>query len=422
MAISRPLLLALLGVVLLGVTAVAVQSTRNSATDTPTAASTQTPAAANSTASAQAAKPAALSPDAALRSALNVREIKSAHFEGSFSTTAKGAETAKLEAAGRFQSRGPNVMPKLDVQVSSSGLGSKLDVGFVSTGDKAYIVSDGTGYQLPEAAWSQAQQASAAQASANPAPAMLDIDPSKWVKATKTEGTEKLDGVETQHVSATVDTAAALRDLGSLAPGADLGAAAKNVKSAKLDVWVGSDDKLLRRIDVEFAAAGTTMRFQAQLSELNDPQTIDAPDKVSDTLPANILGGATGAFSSGLSLATGADPQTIELPTNNNPQRLAHAVKDHRKALIFFEQSRGEQARGLDDKATAEAVRAADRQTKALVLSDDVRNTKRYGKLVEDVGVTQAPAIVIVDRHGRAHLIEGYVDAETLVQELSDAR
>ena len=56
------------------------------------------------------------------------------------------------------------------------------------------------------------------------------------------------------------------------------------------------------------------------------------------------------------------------------------------------------------------------------MLTDDVRNTKRYGKLVEDVGVSQAPAVVIVDRDGKAHLIEGFVDRETLLQELSDAR
>ena len=69
------------------------------------------------------------------------------------------------------------------------------------------------------------------------------------------------------------------------------------------------------------------MYFKARLSEVNDPQTIDAPDKVSDSLPANLLGGATPAFSSGLSLATGADPQTIELPTNDNPQRLDRAIR-----------------------------------------------------------------------------------------------
>ncbi|HEY6780491.1 MAG TPA: hypothetical protein VI111_06010 [Thermoleophilaceae bacterium] len=394
-----------------------MQSTRSSATsDSTPAATAQTPAGATS-APAQA-KAAALSPDAALRSAFSLGEIKSAKFEGSFSISAKGDQQGKAEVSGRFQRGGPDDLPKLDVQIHSDGFGSKFDVGFVSTGDKAYIVSDDTGYQLPDAAWSQAAQARATQTGAAATPALPSFDPTHWVKSAKVEGSEQLDGVETQHVSATLDTAAALRELGQLGTGADLDAqAAKQIDRAELDVWVGSDDKLLRRVDVALAGQGVEMNFQARLSEVNDPQTIDAPDKVSDALPANVLGGATSAFSSGLSFATGADPQSIELPTNNNPQRLARAVKDHRKALILFKQPRG-----LDDQATAEAVRAADRQTKALVLSDDVRNTKRYGKLVEDVGVTQAPAIVIVDRDGKAHLIEGYVDAGTLVQELSDAR
>ena len=92
-------------------------------------------------------------------------------------------------------------------------------------------------------------------------------------------------------------------------------------------------------------------------------------------------------------------------------------MRDHRRALLFFRQDQG-----LDDRATAEAVRALDRRTNLLVLSDDVRNADRYGKLVEDLGVTRAPSIVLVDRQGKARLIEGYVDSQSLLQAASDAR
>ena len=56
------------------------------------------------------------------------------------------------------------------------------------------------------------------------------------------------------------------------------------------------------------------------------------------------------------------------------------------------------------------------------MLSDDVAAVDRYGKLVEDLGVSQTPSIVIIDRKGKARLIEGYVDSNTLTQAVSDAR
>jgi hypothetical protein len=46
----------------------------------------------------------------------------------------------------------------------------------------------------------------------------------------------------------------------------------------------------------------------------------------------------------------------------------------------------------------------------------------RYGRLLENLGVTQAPAIVIIGRSGKATLYEGYVDADSLVQVVADAR
>jgi thioredoxin-related protein len=56
------------------------------------------------------------------------------------------------------------------------------------------------------------------------------------------------------------------------------------------------------------------------------------------------------------------------------------------------------------------------------VLTDDVAAVERYGKLVEDIGVSQTPSIVIIDRTGHARLLEGYVDSDSLTQAVADAR
>ena len=86
--------------------------------------------------------------------------------------------------------------------------------------------------------------------------------------------------------------------------------------------------------------------------------------------------------------------------------------------MIFFQNPRA-----LDDKAVADSVRSLDRKTKnVVVLTDDMRNVDHYGKLLENLGVTQAPAIVIIGRSGKAQLVEGYVDGPSLAQVVADAR
>jgi hypothetical protein len=419
MAISRPLLLVLIAVALLGATAFAIQGSRATDDGGGTAAA---PAAQSQPGATQATPAARANPSQTVQSAFSLDSVKSGHFDGTLAVRQPGESTGRIELSGDFQLGGPADLPKLDVRVRVDGPGSKLDVGFVSTGDRAYLVQNGTGYQLPADLWAQAQQSRTQRgASSAPSLASLGIEPQRWIRNAKSQGSERIDGVETEHVSASLDAGAALSDLAQLAKRTGQAGAlpvqADAVKRAELDVWVGSDDKVLRRASAELEVAGGTVKLDFRLSEVNDPQSIDAPKRVSDALPAGLLGGAAPSFSSGLSLATGADASTLRLPRNNNPRKLARALEDNRKVLLFFHQERG-----LDDKATAEAVREADRRTRALVLKDDVRNSKRYGDLVENLGVTQAPSIVIVDRRGDAHLIEGYVDGGTLVQELTDAR
>ena len=411
MAISRPLLLTLIGAVLAVATFYAVTSARDSASTNESAAvqpAAETPA-------APAAKPAAakLGADEAMTAALDTSQVKSARFDGSLAVT--GKEGGSIEVDGAFQLGGPQDMPKFDLSLKVTGDGQDVDAGFVSTGDKGYVLTDGKAYAFPEDAWSQVVQARTAQAG-NPAPtptAILGPDAAKWVRDVKDEGTETVDGVETRHVTATIDASAAVRDMAKLAGGALPAGAAASVKDARIEVWVGTGDRIVRRVSGELAIGDEQVELDFSLSEVNDPQTIEAPANVETSAPPAFAAG----FVQGFSAATGVPADAIELPRNNFPQRLDRAVADHKPAVLFFRQ-----ARGLDDAATADAVRTLDRRTNVLVLSDDVRNADRYGKLVEDLGVTQAPSIVIVDRDGKARLIEGFVDSQSLLQDVADIR
>ena len=56
------------------------------------------------------------------------------------------------------------------------------------------------------------------------------------------------------------------------------------------------------------------------------------------------------------------------------------------------------------------------------MLTDHVDAVDRYGKLVEDLGVSQTPVGRAHRSPGEARLIEGYVDTDTLTQAVADAR
>ncbi len=162
-------------------------------------------------------------------------------------------------------------------------------------------------------------------------------------------------------------------------------------------------------MDVDFA-----------LSRVNQPQQIERPAKVKNALPGGTLGQFATGFVGGLGSTVGVTPDDLRLgvPVTNAHLKAERAVADNQKVVIFFQNRRA-----LDDKAVADSVKSLkSRMKKVLVLTDDARNADRYGSLLEDLKVNQAPAIVVIGRSGKASLIEGYVDAGSLVQVVADAR
>ena len=88
---------------------------------------------------------------------------------------------------------------------------------------------------------------------------MLGLNPRSWLTDVKSEGQEQVDGVTTNHVSASVDAPKLVRDLLPLARqgGAPVNLPSnldeqigKVVQQADVDVYVGQDDRILRRLQV----------------------------------------------------------------------------------------------------------------------------------------------------------------------------
>ena len=425
MAISRPFLLALIGVALLGATIFAVQNARNTATGDPAPVANQ-PA---DKAAPAPAPTAPAGPDQVLEAAFSTDALKSASFDGELSFRS-GGDTNTIETSGAFESTGPREMPKADVNVSVDVPGFDGAGGFVTTGDRAWFTRGDVGYAVPQEAWSKIAKAREKGTPPTAKAPGLGVDPSAWLRNVKSEGTEQLDGVQVTHVSADVNSARAITDVAKAMDGTGQipanaeASLAKVIDDGHIEAWVG-DDQILRRVSLELSGKGdggrsVNMNLEFELSNVNKPQEIERPAKVRNTLPSGTLGQFATGLVGGLGKTVGVNPADLRLgvPVTNSHLKAERAVAGNKKVVIFFRNPRA-----LDDKAVASSVRSLDRRTKkVVVLTDDVRNVDRYGKLLENLGVTQAPAIVVIGRSGNATLVEGYVDGPSLAQVVADSR
>lgn len=112
-----------------------------------------------------------------------------------------------------------------------------------------------------------------------------------------------------------------------------------------------------------------------------------------------------------------AKPKPKAAKTNGLPAPVAAAVRKGRTTVIFFRQREG-----ADDAATARAVAAQRGRKNVAVFTASIKDLDRYRAVVAGLGITQAPAVVILGKEGKARLIEGFIDLPTLAQEVADAR
>jgi hypothetical protein len=218
-----------------------------------------------------------------------------------------GDSPGKLEVkiGGRFQGRGPGQFPAFDFDVSVRGEGGSQTFtgsgGLISTGDKAFVKFQGVTYEVPQqlydefvASYAQLQGQSSGQGTG--LLQRLNIDPTRWLTDLKNEGTEDVEGTQTIHISGKANVSQLVDDLKKIAQTAgstvgnvnldQLNRLNETIQSGNVDVNSGENDKLLRRLGLNFelkppAAPGApdslTIDFELNLADVNKPQSIQAP-------------------------------------------------------------------------------------------------------------------------------------------------
>ena len=98
------------------------------------------------------------------------------------------------------------------------------------------------------------------------------------------------------------------------------------------------------------------------------------------------------------------------------PVSVAEALGRHRVVVLYFG------GQGADDALTAASVRdlKASAGSDVAVFIDKLSNLADYRRVVEGLDVSQAPSIVIVGRDRKALLLEGFIDAGSLRQDVAD--
>lgn len=243
----------------------------------------------------------------------------------------------KLSVQGPYETGGSATIPKADWDIAASAAGQNFSAGFISTGDNAWVGFQGQNYEVGKQAVAQINQQikQAAGQNKNKGLSQFGIDPRDWLKDAKDEGSEKVAGTDTDHVSAALDVGRFLDDLnkivqkagGSTGTSAQITPAQKKqiedvVKNPRFDVYVGKSDNVIRRLsaDLSFSVPSDkqaqvgglksgTLSFSIEFADVGKPQTISAPESAKPLSEltsqlgglGSVLGGGGGTSGSGSS-------------------------------------------------------------------------------------------------------------------------
>jgi hypothetical protein len=240
-------------------------------------------------------------------------EIRSADLKLEGEITLKGLlkDPIKIEAEGPFRTnKGKLPSADIELRVGSGGGGQTITSGVLTTGDRVFLKFQDVYYEQPAAQVRQTNRTileNSRKGGGRPL-SELGLDPRSWLAEAKDEGDADVAGVETHHVSGTLDVERLMRNLNKFVSksaralggggqqatprlsGADIRELSRAVKDPSFDVYVGKKDSLIRRVSgrIEFdipegnqaglgGLKGGSIVFSIELRDVNGNQQIEAP-------------------------------------------------------------------------------------------------------------------------------------------------
>jgi hypothetical protein len=163
-----------------------------------------------------------------------------------------------LRVTGPFAAPTTNSRSRFDLAFLATLGGQTFPGAVISTGTKHFLKLDDRTYAL--GAGSQKEPDPSA-GKPHPGLKSLGIDPLRWITKPRDRGSERVAGVDARRIAGDVDAQRLLADVGTLLGTAGGGQASflspellkqigDAVTSAKVDVWTGARDSILRQIAV----------------------------------------------------------------------------------------------------------------------------------------------------------------------------
>lgn len=127
---------------------------------------------------------------------------------------------------------------------------------------------------------------------------------------------------------------------------------------------------------------------------------------------------ATGTTSTTTTNTTPAKPKQPVLTAGAGlPSDVARALNANKIVVLFFYEPAAS-----DDQATRAAIRAVRSAGRGVALfQDTVSRISDYRRVVGALGISQSPAMVVIDHNRKAELLQGYLDSGTIRQTVRDA-
>jgi hypothetical protein len=328
--------------------------------------------------------------------------VKSGTIDFSLGVKAEGDSGGNLDVAlsGPFQTRGPETLPELDMDVSAKGDidGESVDFegGIVLLSDRAFIGYKGSEYEVDpttfgfvKSGFEQGLSEAGAEGEGESADvtacqqALTGIDLTTVIDNLESDGSADVDGTSTTKVSGdlnpegAVDAIIALTEdpacssqLEAAGPlpldelEAARGEVSKAVKDAHVEVYVGDDDiirKAVAEITIEpkdGSTGKTEIEFELTLGGVNETQKITAPENAQpleglfnqlNIDPTELLeagsGGGIGGLLEGIGGDSGADEaESPELEIDPEDLPSAEASQEYLECLQEAETTKDLQA------------------------------------------------------------------------------
>jgi hypothetical protein len=252
----------------------------------------------------------------------------------------------------RIQAKGPYISAKdrlpsadIELEVGSEGNGQTVSTGLLTTGHRAFLKFQDVYYEQPPAQVRRTNRLLRERRGSQGSLSELGLDPRGWISDARNEGEADVAGVETMHVSGSVDMRRLMRDLNSFlrrsasalggATGAkpapltpvQVSAIADAVENPSFDVYVGKKDGIIRRVSgridfevpkVKRAGLGGidsgSIRFSVEFTDVNGDQKVEAP------AGARPLSALTRSLGGGSLLEGLAGDRQAPSPTNPPPE------------------------------------------------------------------------------------------------------